>query len=1490
MFARVGAARSSSVAPAPTAEDDAARVSPLKARGRPAFLSPPRRGEDFLASTPPARARRRSVVVSAEPAVRPTTAEAARGPLGLFGRSAVVTPEPMKRPNTVATTPPPVVLGKSPPAIVGPTIGQAKGAATPAPRHRNARVAPEGGAETVPSPPTGATLFSPSWRAPLSGSAAGTPPARRTAAKPGLLAGGLVGLSRVMSHVIEASTSFVAAATAVPSYDFSSSSSSEGSEEEEEGGEGQAAKQSPPPPRRSSAVVTTKQRGKASGAGRRPARPRRRSSSSEEVTPSRARGGDAATAEANEYAEARADAARRAVAERMAAIAEASLRSPLTASWSKAPSRGPGWAAQPGAALPPFASPDAPIEQVAVAALPLRTPTSIASRFLSRGSSTKGAGGEVLDALRAARVCRACVGAGPGAAAIISAACASGHVSCVRAVLGPVPMGDVGAFVPPSPSAAASPIDWRMMKSPLAGSGAGTGPEGQNVIGAFRYAPEIRLTKVAPSPGGGVASGGTSAAEGPLDPQRARTLLKTTDRMGRTALHVAAAYGHRDVVLALLEAGADPTAVDSDSRTPLHCAAEADSEGACLALLDADFDLLEAAGGAGGGTPLHSAAVHGASQAALALVQSAANPNARNALGRTPLHVAGTLVLVRLLVEAGSGVRATDAEGWMAVHAAAGARPSPNTQLLSGLLELEAEAAGAREAGTARAPLSLLNARTADGQGSTALHLAAGAGHTDAIAMLLLSGAPLDATDASGRTPGEVAAAAGQARSVAVLTAATSAAARKLIAVPIVVSPAAVVEPELQRSPALRARPSSPPVITALSAAHTPHAVTSSSPSLPVQMTALEVVQEELGRSRPGPAYADSHRHLPVSLSPADVSAAVDASAAAAESATVMPGLAALEALDEELDSFSSPARSRLAYAPSHRQLPISPFPHMPKADKVHGVQGTVLADVTVATEAVAAEAHLTAVPADGEEAKSEAEAEAPAGEAKPSAQSRHPPSELDALLTLLEGSPVKLSVTAREELVTLPGPAAPAPPPSNPLPSPATLSARVRDILDPSDAEEDGSLSSLLQAVEAEREARVHSLLAEVEKEAREGRARVGTPPDGTTPLSKLAPPALADWSDLRSVPSTPLPASDPPVRAPSRGPTRPTTVLAGTGRHLLSPSRGLPSSSGPLTGTLPSPLLTPSRPMTALSSSYMHGGDASRPLSPASRPLSPAPAHARNRSVARALVPAVEAVSRPIQSVLEEDVSGGMTLHAPRTHTAETERPATGGRVPSSVHVEEEEVPAPGRGMGRPRRRRMVQDYSAIVAAYNAQAPFRAAAAGTGSVMCVACHERCVTSALLPCEHAAVCERCLSDPTHPWDACPVCLAHVVAVVGVGAAADGTGRARIDAAMVARLAGASGSAVGALGPRFTALFGRSARLLTEWSAAKKAREIAAGGLVKLRVPAPPTSSDLRRSGFGADFGPESALARKDMDALLASEPGGAWYSDFEDEMESDAP
>ncbi len=147
--------------------------------------------------------------------------------------------------------------------------------------------------------------------------------------------------------------------------------------------------------------------------------------------------------------------------------------------------------------------------------------------------------------------------------------------------------------------------------------------------------------------------------------------INTRDAEGRTALQVAIAEGHCDLVSFLLAHGADPTLVDAkgfsllhwavfsddpalialghvasvgvdprdvSGRTPLSWAASQDSLHAVEWLIAAGADLELADDD--GWTPLHYAVALGRFYSVTWLVDSGANRDARSVVGETPLDLA----------------------------------------------------------------------------------------------------------------------------------------------------------------------------------------------------------------------------------------------------------------------------------------------------------------------------------------------------------------------------------------------------------------------------------------------------------------------------------------------------------------------------------------------------------------------------------------------------------------------------------------------------------------------------------------------------------------------------------------------------------------------------------------------------------------------------------------------------------------------------------
>lgn len=108
---------------------------------------------------------------------------------------------------------------------------------------------------------------------------------------------------------------------------------------------------------------------------------------------------------------------------------------------------------------------------------------------------------------------------------------------------------------------------------------------------------------------------------------------------GKTALHLAAAKGYRDICDKLLGVGADPNATDRGGQTPLH-----------MAVLGGHLDTAEL------------------------LLMFRAGVSVTEKTGRSPLHIAadlGSLTMCELLMRFGSDLNLQDKEGNSAMHLSA---------------------------------------------------------------------------------------------------------------------------------------------------------------------------------------------------------------------------------------------------------------------------------------------------------------------------------------------------------------------------------------------------------------------------------------------------------------------------------------------------------------------------------------------------------------------------------------------------------------------------------------------------------------------------------------------------------------------------------------------------------------------------------------------------------------------------------------------------
>lgn len=149
--------------------------------------------------------------------------------------------------------------------------------------------------------------------------------------------------------------------------------------------------------------------------------------------------------------------------------------------------------------------------------------------------------------------------------------------------------------------------------------------------------------------------------------------INQQDADGNTPLHLATTFRKPESVRLLLDAGADPNIADTQGETPLLSATfmpgPAASTQITLMLLKAGADPNVHSIHADQ-TPLHRVASERLAPLTRALLDAGANPNARQILDETPLHVASTSDVARLLIDAGADLEAREHNGNTPIHLA----------------------------------------------------------------------------------------------------------------------------------------------------------------------------------------------------------------------------------------------------------------------------------------------------------------------------------------------------------------------------------------------------------------------------------------------------------------------------------------------------------------------------------------------------------------------------------------------------------------------------------------------------------------------------------------------------------------------------------------------------------------------------------------------------------------------------------------------------
>lgn len=172
--------------------------------------------------------------------------------------------------------------------------------------------------------------------------------------------------------------------------------------------------------------------------------------------------------------------------------------------------------------------------------------------------------------------------------------------------------------------------------------------------------------------------------------------IHTTDVIGRTALHYAAGWGRNEMVIALLDRGADISVVSTEGWTPLHHAAAFGHKETVIKLLDRGAEI-NVRTSKFGETPLLLSLFGDYKDVTLALLERGCDYKMKDVEDCAPLHVAaeqGWSDVVQELLKKGVNIHERDNTGMTPLHCAAFNGHRDVVEILVQAESLEAKSGG----------------------------------------------------------------------------------------------------------------------------------------------------------------------------------------------------------------------------------------------------------------------------------------------------------------------------------------------------------------------------------------------------------------------------------------------------------------------------------------------------------------------------------------------------------------------------------------------------------------------------------------------------------------------------------------------------------------------------------------------------------------------------------------------------------------------------